>query len=228
MYLVKINRLLKLQKNLSSITRFEKCNFNFKQLKGMKEDKLKSAWNEVWLKVETKYPTKTSDYYISNYGRIKRIDRMTKKESELKGAIHKRSGFKTLSFRLVENKSKHVYIHKFVAEHFVKKTSEAQKYVFHLNGDKRNNVWTNLGWQTKEELTLFLRERGNRARDNGEIKHAKLTETQVRILKQRIKKGKTKLKILAKQFDVSETHVKRIARGENWGHIEYEEKLTSR
>lgn len=196
--------------------------------KGMKEGKLKSVWNEVWIKVETKYPTKTSDYYISNYGRIKKIVKATEIESELRGSTLKRSAYKTLNIRLTENKSQHIYIHKFVAEHFIRKTSEDQKYVFHINGDKSNNTWTNLSWQTKEELILFLREKGNLARDRGEIKHAKLTETQVRLLKQRIKKGKTKLKILAKQFDISETHVKRIARGENWGHIESEEELTSR
>ena len=115
-----------------------------------------------------------------------------------------------------------------MAEHFVKKTSEEQKYVFHINRDKRNNTWTNLCWQTKEELNLFLKEQGNLARDKGKIKQAKLTETQVRKIKQRIKRGKLKLKIIAKQFGISETHVKRIARGENWGHIEFEEKLVNR
>ncbi len=195
----------------------------------MKEEKkLKSAWNEVWIKVETEYPTKTNDYFISNYGRIKKIIRSTGDEYELKGSTLKRSNFKALNIRMVENKSLHIYIHKFVAEHFVKKTSEDQKYVFHINGDKKNNTWVNLVWKTKEELTAFLREKGNKARDNGELAKGKLTETQVRIIKQRIKRGKLKWKIIAKQFDISETHVKRIARGENWGHIESEENLSNR
>ena len=50
---------------------------------------------------------------------------------------------------------------------------------------------------------------------------AKLTETQVIRLKKKLfdPNRRTRLKILAKQFGVSEMQLHRIKTGENWGHI---------
>ena len=47
----------------------------------------------------------------------------------------------------------------------------------------------------------------------------KLTASKVKLLKDCLRKGKTKKKILAKQFGISMTQVKRIERGENWKEI---------
>jgi predicted DNA binding protein len=57
----------------------------------------------------------------------------------------------------------------------------------------------------------------HRIKSNGN----KLTETQVIWLKKKLldPNRKTRLKILAKQFGVSEMTLHRIRTGENWGHI---------
>jgi len=49
----------------------------------------------------------------------------------------------------------------------------------------------------------------------------KLTVTKVIHIKKMLlnPNRKTRLKIIAKQFGISETHVRRIESGENWGHI---------
>jgi DNA-binding Xre family transcriptional regulator len=49
----------------------------------------------------------------------------------------------------------------------------------------------------------------------------KLTSTQVIHIKKRLQdpKRKTRIKMLAKQFGVSEMQINRIRTGENWGHI---------
>jgi predicted transcriptional regulator len=46
-----------------------------------------------------------------------------------------------------------------------------------------------------------------------------LRENDVILLKRRLLSKKTRVKILAKRFNVSETTIYRIARNENWGHV---------
>jgi predicted DNA binding protein len=49
----------------------------------------------------------------------------------------------------------------------------------------------------------------------------KLTETDVRRIKKKIfdPNRKTRLKMIAKQFGISEMQLYRIKSGENWGHV---------
>jgi len=47
----------------------------------------------------------------------------------------------------------------------------------------------------------------------------KLTPERVKIIKQRLASGKTRVRILAKQFGVSDTVLYRIKAGTNWGHV---------
>jgi predicted DNA binding protein len=54
---------------------------------------------------------------------------------------------------------------------------------------------------------------------------AKLTESKVRLLKKKIfdPNRKTRLKMLAKQFGISEMQLYRIKSGENWGHVKIDD-----
>jgi DNA-binding Xre family transcriptional regulator len=49
----------------------------------------------------------------------------------------------------------------------------------------------------------------------------KLTEAKVKILKRKLldPNRKTRIKMLARQFGVSEMQLHRIRTGENWGHV---------
>ncbi len=38
--------------------------------------KIKSYWNERWAIIKAKAATKTKDYYFSDYGRLKSIDKL--------------------------------------------------------------------------------------------------------------------------------------------------------
>ena len=40
-------------------------------------NKVKSYWDERWIRIEAKAPTKTKDYYFSDYGRLKSLDKST-------------------------------------------------------------------------------------------------------------------------------------------------------
>lgn len=181
-------------------------------------DKVKSHWNERWEVVVPTSPTKKVDYHVSDYGRIKSVEKTSGNEKLLKGSTSPR-GYKVLNMRLAGKKRYSFYIHKFVAEHFVDKKDEAQEFVTHINGDRANNHWQNLQWMTRAELGAWQAEKGiykNRERPS----NAKMTESKVRLLKKRLKTGKTKKKILARNFGISTTQVKRIERGENWKHVQ--------
>ena len=49
-------------------------------------NKIKTHWNERWVPVITKAPTKNYDYEISNYGRIRNISKETGNEQLLRGS----------------------------------------------------------------------------------------------------------------------------------------------
>ncbi len=185
-------------------------------------DKLRSHWNERWRKVVGEYPSKQSEYYISDYGRIKAIDKRTGKEKELKGS--RGSGYKMLNIRLEEGKRLSMAVHKFVAEHFLEKTEEDvalnREFLTHIDGNKENNHYKNLKRLSRLELTELHKERGIISdKVNREKLVVKMTATKVLLLKKRLKAGKTKRKILAKQFDITMTQLRRIEKGENWADV---------
>ena len=180
--------------------------------------KIKTHWNEQWVRITTKAPTKNYEYEISNYGRIKRVSKENADELLLKGSVT--NNFVSLNLKLEGNVTQGIYIHKFVAEHFVENNDPEKKFVIHLNNDKTNNYWKNLKWVNQAELTEWQIKNG--VYDPVKRKKAgqyKLTETKVRLIKKRLQSGKTKRKIIAKNFNISLTHLKRIENGENWGQV---------
>lgn len=186
----------------------------------METTKVKSHWNERWRQVITKCPTIRCNYFISDYGRMKSVEKATEKERLLKGSELKRSGHLTLNMHLQEKKMQNVYVHKFVAENFVEREREDQTFLIHKDLNKKNNYYQNLQWVSREELTQWQKDNGvydiNKKK---RASHVKMTESKVRLLKTRLKEGKTKRKILAKSFGISTMQLSRIERGENWGHV---------
>ncbi len=178
-----------------------------------------SFWNERWKQLQPSEPTKRCDYYISDYGRIKSIEKETKLENFLKGSSLA-SGYRKLDIRLASGQHFSIYIHKFVAEKFIEKTNDEKIFVVHKDGDKKNNHWRNLEWLTRKELTQRQIKAGVYEPENRKRSvNTKMTESKVRLLKKRIKEGKTKKTILAKSFGITYMQLNRIERGENWGHV---------
>ena len=185
----------------------------------MENGKIKTYWNEVWVKVETKVPTRETDYYVSNYGKIKSVNKKTGAERALKGTKSK-NNYLMLNLKLKDNVRQGFYVHKLVGTYFLERPSEAHKFLVHLDRDRLNNHFKNLKWLTRDELSERWRKLEIYSTDMY-LTHpnTKMTQSKVRLLKQRLEKGKTKKKILAKQFNISVTQVNRIESGENWGHI---------
>ena len=183
-----------------------------------KDTPIRDFVGEEWVSVELKGPTKRNDYFISNYGRIKAQERGKDKQVLLKGTKDKR-GYRTLNVRLKEGHQT-VFIHKVVATYFQSVPSEEHTYVLHKDLDRGNNYYQNLVWASESEWKDYLKKR----EEEFNIKRkpnitSKLTESKVSLIKKYLKKNKTKRKVIARQFNVSETQIRRIEREENWANV---------
>lgn len=176
--------------------------------------------NEEWkdLQLEEGLFTKKRNR-ISNKGRVISIeeDGVTTKLLKLTPT----NGYQTLnSYQKKNGKKSARYIHKLVAQHFLEK-KEDEVFVIHLNYDKLDNRVENLKWATKREKELHQFSGPAHINRKPRLNNAKLTEARVRLIKRKINdpNRKTRMKMIAKQFGVSEMQLYRIKSGENWGHV---------
>ena len=94
---------------------------------------------EIWKSVNG-----NKNYEVSSFGRV----RNAKTEKILAQRINDRDySMVTLS---KNNKSKHFRVHRLVAEAFIPNPDEKPS-VDHIDGNRSNNIWTNLRWATASE-----------------------------------------------------------------------------
>jgi hypothetical protein len=184
--------------------------------------------NEQFKEIELDYSLKLR-YAISNKGRLISFSENIEDCRLLKGSLS--DGYPTFSFRIQkEGKSisKCLFLYKLVAQYFIPKQSEEQTYVLHLDYSRNNDDINNLRWATKAEMIEhrnknpnILQARKNLIEHNLKADGRKLTTTKVMLIKTILSRPnqKTRLKMIAKQFGVSEMQIRRIASGENWGHV---------
>ena len=179
---------------------------------------IRNYWNEKWKEIVfDDNISPIEKFKISNYGRI--IHCKTEKQFLVKEYYI--NGYQNLHLKQKKNgKSTSRYVHKLVAEHFLEKKDGI--CVIHLNYDKTDNRVENLKWATKKEKETHQF-------SNPKFKYivrktpynAKLTETKVKLIKRKINdpNRRTRLKMIAKQFGISEMQLYRIKTGENWGSV---------
>lgn len=179
---------------------------------------IRHYWKEEWKAVI--FDEKIADhekFEISNYGRILNCKGPEKKLVE--GSTI--NGYRTIPLKQKTGKSTSRYLHKLVAQLFLE-NAEEKPYVIHLDFKKMNNKVENLQWATKREKELhqfknpvYIASRPKRA-------YAKLTENKVKLIKRKLQdpNRRTRLKMIAKQFGISEMQLHRIKTGENWGSVD--------
>jgi hypothetical protein len=108
-----------------------------------KETKEKEVWRYV--------PNTANLYQVSNFGRIKRLDSKTKEWVESKSFQNGRGGLDVGINFLDKNKA--CAVSRLVAEAFIENDdTETKKYVLHIDGNRKNNHFTNLRWATNKEV----------------------------------------------------------------------------
>lgn len=183
--------------------------------------------DEIWKHIDIVPGGTRLKYAVSNYGRIMSYRETFDDGNLLKGGLI--GGYPILKVR-PKGKDKTYYVHRLVGHYFLKQKPE-HEFVIHLDYDKTNNHISNLRWVTKREMEIHQQGSPNvkKARALRLLKKPqkghKLTSTQVMLLKKKIfdPNRKTRLKILAKQFGISEMQLYRIKSGENWSHVKIED-----
>ncbi len=169
-------------------------------------------------------------YAVSNRGRLISFLDDINVGRELKGSMV--DGYKLLKYKTTtpegKVKNKHLFVYKLVAEYFIPKEHEGQTYVLHLDRVRDNDTVRNLKWATHEEMMDHYRSspyvkqaKINLIKQNLMANGRKLTVTKVILIKKILARPeqKTRLKMIAKQFGVSEMQIRRIKSGENWSQI---------
>lgn len=179
---------------------------------------------EVWKDI----PNFKGIYQISTHGRIKRIANgpSTYNGRLLKPTTH-HSGYMEVSLCKNSKQHKSLRIHMLVLITFVGKRPNGQE-CRHLDGNRQNNMLSNLTWGTHQEN---MKDRANHGRfipKKGSLNNkAKLTESQVvkiknllgSTLKHKHNKSLT-LKEIAKLYGVSISVISCIKTGKTWKHVE--------
>ena len=170
-------------------------------------------------------------YAISNYGRLVSFKEEPSDGRFVKGT--KINGYRIFRYKIRDEenkfKYKHYFFFKLVAEYFLPKESDDQVFVLHLDRNRANDHEDNLQWATRAEMLAHAKASPYViAAKKKLIEHKiksdgnKLTVTEVMRLKKQLldPNRKTRLKIIARKFGVSEMTLHRIKTGENWGHIQ--------
>ncbi len=193
----------------------KKISRQIKMIKSYRQEEWVNLYKEIW---QDKFR-----YKVSNFGRIVSFVK-SPKGNLLSGG--KTDGYRSFVVVLKTGRNKSYYFHRMVAELFLPK-AENEKYVIHKNYLKHENQVSNLEWADKEKWRKHQFENPNVKENklNRKLRKAttysKLTYAQVVILKKKLldPNRKTRIRILAKQFGVSEMQLYRIKSGENWGDI---------
>lgn len=163
--------------------------------------------------------------YDNDAGYLEKINFRT---AERQNLINKR---KKSNIKYKQNAADHfaILVHRGVAELFLKRPSEEEKFIIHKDYNKLNNQVDNLQWASQEKVTEHqvnspiqikkkLEEKlyGNYS---GSRPNSKLSVNQVILIKRKLKKKGVTLINLAKQFGVSDMQIHRIKSGENWSSV---------
>jgi hypothetical protein len=125
-----------------------------------------------------------------------------------------------LTFGLVPTPTEgplHFMAHRLVCEAFHGAPPDENAQVRHFDGNRANNVWTNLSWGTAADNAQDRIRHGTMPRGESHSCH-KLTEAAVLELRAASKTGETATS-LAARFGIGVTHALRVIRRESWAHL---------
>lgn len=177
---------------------------------------IRNYWNEKWKDIVFDDAISEKEKFkISSHGRVINC----KGDKEFLVTKSYINGFQNLPLKQkVNGKSTSRYVHLLVAQHFLDYTDD--QFVVHRNYDKTDNRVENLKWVSRVEKNEH---HANNPKYKGVVRrqYSKLTENHVRLIKRKINdpNRRTRMKMIAKQFGISEMQLYRIKSGENWSSV---------
>lgn len=166
---------------------------------------------EVWKSLNGILKSQGENFMISNLGNIRNIKT---------GTDRKLTNHKTGYLMITIDRSTY-RVHALVAKAFIP-NPDNKPIVNHKDGDKKNNVVTNLEWVTYAEnvqhafdTELYVPSRGDNHYES------KLTEDNVREIKRMLMEG-AKSRAAAEKFGVSKMIISCIKNGRTWKHVHVE------
>lgn len=151
-------------------------------------------------------------YEVSNMGNVR-----TFKTGLIRKPYRNRDGYMYVSIS-INGKSKSCKIHRLVCEHFVTKSCESKTHVDHIDGNKLNNVYSNLRWCTHKENIQYAHELGIYKQKGEDHPLSILNESQVREIKKRLSNGEKTVNIYS-DYGVKINAIYDIKQGRTWTHI---------
>lgn len=181
--------------------------------------------NEEWKSIKD-----FDGYMISNFGRVKSIDRLIEKTDRLsgnkfysnfKGKIIKPHQNKNANHQAVtlrkEGKSYRYYVHRLVIIAF-RGDPENGLICCHNDGNPKNNHIDNLRWDSyKANLDDSIKHGTRKILRGEQIKHSKLTESELIELR-KIKYYKGMYADLAKKYNMTLAGIRNAIVGISWKH----------
>lgn len=185
--------------------------------KSIKKSTVRSLAGERWKELDLKKGVTTKRYAISNRGRIVSFKNKIEDGYPLRPRLTQ--GYPSVTIGREANRQNY-YLHRLVAEYFVKRPSPRHSFVIHLDHVKENNRASNLRWVRHEtQIEHALKDPNVLIRQNP-AEGPKLNTSKVKRIKRALQsKKQPTLKALAKQFKVSDMQIHRIKTGENWSHV---------
>ncbi len=173
--------------------------------------------NKTWRKIPG-----FLDYSVSSYGQIRRD---TSKKGARAGRIlsqWKHGRYRVVVLRDAFSNKKNIYVHRAVALAFLGCPPSPKHEVAHWNNLGCDNHVTNLRWATRSENHADKHRHGTSRNQAGVNNvNAKLTWDEVAEMRNKNSRGYT-YKQLAKEFDIGESHVRKICIGVRWRPLEVE------
>lgn len=156
-------------------------------------------------------------FMISSYGQLLSLNGKYGGRKILSPYIDN-CGYYSATLRMKPLKRK-VRVHTLVAEHFVVKKNNNQKFVNHIDGNKLNNYDWNLEWCTPLENSQHAVKTGL-VDFKGEKHHnSKLTKSDVLKMREMRFKNNTPYKEIAITFGVCVCQARDVVKGVNWGWL---------
>lgn len=176
--------------------------------------------NEIWK------PVKGYEglYEISNYGRVKGMERVTKFGTQNKIYPERilkpkrRKGLYSSYVLCNTNGHKTIMIHRLVALHFIP-NPESKRCINHKDGNKENNHICNLEWVTHKENSKHARDTGLNKQVGNTCTLSLLTSEQVLHIRAEYKPRVITQKYLSKKYNVATRTIAHIIQRTSWKNI---------